>query len=250
MSDVMSAAPVSVKEALTRLKDELARVAGVNFAGLILYGGLARGRFRPGRSDVNVLLVLHDASGPALDALAPALHDAWRMAGVEPMILTLPEVRRAAEAFPTKFYDIKNHHVVLAGSDPFIGLEVSKKAILRRAGQELHNLLMRLRRRYISIARDPARLTQTLEETARPFAIELASLLVALDKEVPADDRTLAIYDQAAAEFGLNGEVLGALAEIRQGDELPSDPAAVYRDVLDAVAKATQVAERMSEGSP
>ena len=124
-------APAGVVAAIGRLREELAGAAGANLAGLILYGGLARGRYRPGRSDVNVIVLLHDATAASLAPLAPPLQAAWRAVRVEPMVLTPAEVRHAADAFPTKFLDIKEHHIVLAGDDPFVGLEVARAA---RAG--------------------------------------------------------------------------------------------------------------------
>ncbi len=66
MLDQLPGAPAAIARAIERLKDELARAAGENLAGLILYGGLARGRYRPGKSDVNVVVLLHDASPSAL----------------------------------------------------------------------------------------------------------------------------------------------------------------------------------------
>ena len=47
-------------------------------AGLLVYGGLARGRYRPGKSDVNVVVVLREAGAAALAAIAPALRTAGR----------------------------------------------------------------------------------------------------------------------------------------------------------------------------
>src|SRR4051794_4239092 len=111
-------APPAVVAALDRLTLELSREAGANLAALILYGGLARGRFRLGKSDVNVLVLLHDASGAALAPLATPLRAARRAAGVEPMFLTPGEVRAFADNFPTTFLDIQGHHLVLAGTDP------------------------------------------------------------------------------------------------------------------------------------
>src|SRR5262245_16186267 len=116
--------PDAVKAALDRLKNDLTRTAGSNFAGLILYGGLARGRFRPGRSDVNVVLLLQDTSPIALKDVAPALRAARRMAGVVPITLTPDETTATATSFPIKFLDIKHHHIVLAGVDPFRDLEI------------------------------------------------------------------------------------------------------------------------------
>src|SRR5882724_5145092 len=81
----MPETPPAVAAALDRLKEELGRAAGTNLAGLILYGGLARGRYRPGKSDVNVVVLLRDASAATLTAIAPALRTARRAANVVPL---------------------------------------------------------------------------------------------------------------------------------------------------------------------
>src|SRR5262245_60889076 len=99
MSDPFAAVPANVAAALKRMRDDLASAAGANLAGLILYGGLARGRYRAGKSDVNVIVLLHDVSAGALAAVAPALRAAWRAAAVEPMVLTPSEVPAVAVAF-------------------------------------------------------------------------------------------------------------------------------------------------------
>jgi len=119
-------APVPVAAAVTRLREELQQAAGSNLAGLILYGGLARGRYRPGKSDVNLVVLLREASATALAAIAPALRRAWRSASVEPFLLTPQEVRRCADVFAPKFLDIQDYHVVLAGENPFTDLQVPR----------------------------------------------------------------------------------------------------------------------------
>jgi hypothetical protein len=247
MPEQLPGAPPAIATVLDRLKDELARAAGPNLAGLILYGGLARGRYRPGKSDVNVIVLLHDASAAALAAVAPALRTAWRAAGVEPLLLTPAEVPRAADAFPTKFLDIKNHHVVLAGADPFIPLEITREQIRRRAAQELHNLLLRLRHRYVAVGSDPAMLTRALARAARPFALELKALLQLAGKEVPAEDRSSVVFAAAAIALGLPGEPLARLAELRQNHRPDGDLASLYRGVLEAVAGAVKIADALKE---
>src|SRR5581483_2404326 len=107
--------PTDVSAALRRLSEELGRAAGGNLKGLLLYGGVARGRYRPGRSDINLVVLLADMSVAALQAIAPALRAAWRAARVEPILLKPEEVPATTAAFATKFLDIKEHHIVLAG---------------------------------------------------------------------------------------------------------------------------------------
>lgn len=248
MPESVPGAPPAVSAALDRLQDELTTAAGRNLAGLILYGGLARGRYRPGKSDVNVIVLLHDASAAALAAIAPALRTARRAAGVDPLLLTPAEIAHVADAFPTKFLDIKRHHVVLAGTDPFSELEVSRELVRRRVAQELRNLLLRARNRCTALGGDRALLTQALARVARPFALALQSLLELAGREAP--DRTAAIFEAAAGAFGLERAPLARLAELRQDPQPAGDVAALYQGVLVALARAADTADRMKEPLP
>jgi hypothetical protein len=248
MPDLIPGAPAPVAAALDRLKDELTAAAGRNLAGLILYGGVARGRYRPGKSDINLIVLVHDASAAALAAIAPALRTARRTAGVDPLLLTPAEVARVADAFPTKFLDIKHHHIVIAGTDPFAGLEVSRELIRLRVAQELRNLLLRLRHGYIAVGSDWVMLHQALARVARPLALGLQALLQLAGKEVP--DRSADIFEAAVAAFGLEREPLARLAELRQSPRPKVDVDAIYQGVLAAVARAADMADEMKEARP
>src|SRR5688500_14303547 len=111
--------PSEVATALDGLSTELQRAAGDNLLALVLYGGLARGRYVPGSSDINVVVVLGDTSAAAIERIAPALHAAWRAMRVEPFIITPADIPRLAVTFPTKMLDIQRRHVVLFGDEPF-----------------------------------------------------------------------------------------------------------------------------------
>jgi hypothetical protein len=246
MPEPWTAAPPAIAAALDRLKDELTRTAGKNLAGLVLYGGLARGRFRPGQSDVNVLVLLHDVSAASLAAIAPAMRAARRAAGVEPLVLTPGEVRAAADAFPTKFLDIKDYHVVLAGEDPFGSLEVSREAIRRRAAQQLRNMALRLRHRYLALADDPEAQAAALASVARPLALEIAALLRLAGKPVPLEDRTTALFAVAATAFDLDPDALARLAALRQNPRTKEDTPALYAKVLAITARLADLADQMT----
>jgi hypothetical protein len=247
MTEQLSGAPPAVAAALGQLKDDLVRTAGSNLAGLILYGGLARGRYRPGKSDINIVILLHEVSAPALAALGPALRAGRRAANVSAMILTPAEVGPAAVVFPTKFLDIKDHHVVLYGDDPFARVEVPREQIRSRVVQELRNLTLRLRRRFIAVLDDPWLQLTTLANLARPLAIELAALLRLAGRTVPQEDRSAVIFQEAAAAFDLDGEALARLAALRQGERSQDDLQPLFTRVLATLARVTEYAERMKE---
>jgi len=240
-------APPAIVLALERLKDELTRVAGANLAGLILYGGLARGRYRVGKSDINIVVLLREASATALAAIGPALRAARRSAGVVPMILTPAEVHAAAVVFPTKFLDIQDHHVVLYGDDPFVGLAPPREQIRLRIMQQLHNLTLRLRSRYCAGFDDQGLLAELLTNVARPLAVELAALLRLAGKTVPDDDRSAAIFQLAATTFGVDASALEHLAALRQGQPVADELQSLFAHVLTALERLTQAADQLKE---
>jgi hypothetical protein len=238
--------PPEVATALQELCAELRSVAGDNIRGVVLYGGLARGRYRRGISDVNVLILLRDASADAVARIAPALHEAWRALRVEPFILAEGELSRAALLFPTKLLDIQLHHVVLTGDDPLVGLAVDRGHVRLRVEQELRNLALRMRRRLVAIRDDRAEMGASVANAAAPLAANLRALLHLADETTSATgERPLALFDRAAAAFGLDREALAAVRAARDADSSAEVSLEMYGRVLAALTRAADVAAEL-----
>ena len=230
-------APPEIRAAIERFRDELLSVAGSNLSGLVLYGGLARGRFRPGKSDINIALILNETSVESLAVIAPALRRAWRAVRVEPFIVKVSEVARLAEMFPTKLLDIKSHNILLAGENPFDSIEVSPRQVRLRIEQSLTNLSLRLRRRYVSAFDDPRTLATTLSDIAVPLKVELSALLQLAGKAEMSDSTTAAVFKDAAAAFDLDAEALAELAALRREENLSDSLSTLYDRALQTIDK-------------
>jgi hypothetical protein len=209
-------APPDVVEALSRFCDELIAAAGDNLVALLIYGGLARRRYRPGRSDINLAILLNDAGAASLGRLAPILKAAWREIRLEPFILIPGEIPRAALSFPTKFLDMRSHHLLLYGQDLLNGVHVSKQNVCRRVEQDLRNLALRLRRRFVSAAGDRADMLGALSDIVVPLRINLLSMLELAGDPTPSDDRSALVFAAAARRFNLDGEALATLSDLRK----------------------------------
>lgn len=235
-------APVAVATALGHLTGELQAAAGDNLVALVLYGGLARGRHRGPRSNVDLAVVLADAAPERVRELAPVLMAAWRAARVEPWIVGRSEIPRLADVFPTRLLDIREHHVLLHGEDVFAGVAIDPRLLRLRVEQELTNLSLRMRRGVAGLAADPASMATYLAGVARPLAIQLSMLLRVTGRPLPAEDRSADLFAAAAAAFGLDGEALAILAGLRQGDGDVQDMAGLLGRVQAAVTRAAEVA--------
>nr|WP_297351443.1 hypothetical protein [uncultured Caldimonas sp.] len=217
-------------------------------SGVVLYGGLARGRFRTGRSDVNVVVLLQRIDAEVLTAIGPALQAARRSAAIDAMLMTPPEVPLAALDFPTKFLDIQRHHLLLAGDDPFTSLQIPAAHVRRRVAQSLRNMLLRLRHRYVVQYDDVLGLKAALADLARPLAIELSALLTVGGHAGAQEDRTAGIYAAAAAAFGLDAAALTQLAALREGVEPASVPA-LAGGLLALLSDVATQADRLAMGA-
>jgi predicted nucleotidyltransferase len=238
-------APATAVSALGEVRDQLQAAAGDNLTALVIYGGLARGRHRGHHSDIDLAVVLEDASPARVAEIATALRTAARAARVEPWLLARGELPRLAEVFPTKLLDIREHHLLVSGEDVFASLEIDRGQLRLRVEQELTNLSLRLRRALVGLAGDRASMATQLTAVARPLAIQLAVLLRLAGRDLPEVDRTAAIYADAAAAFDLDAEALGQLAALRQGEGGPSDVADLFGRVQVVATRAAQVAAEM-----
>jgi len=192
---------------------------------------------------LNVVLVLKDGSQAYLSRIAPTLEAAWRKDRVDPFVLTVDELPRVAQEFPLKLMDIQRTNCVLVGSDMFEGLKIDEADVRHRLRQELRNLALRLRRRYILAHDDTWELSQALGRLVVPLCVNLETLL-ALDGKKPGRDDIASVFDRAASEYGLNREVLGALEALRNGRG-NADPRKLYAE---AVAEVTALAARVETG--
>jgi hypothetical protein len=238
-------APPEVRAAIAQLCDDLTRVAGTNLAGLILYGGLARGRYRPGKSDINLVVLLDDTRAVALKPIAPILRAAWRAWRVEPFILRPAEVARLSVTFPTKLLDIARHHVVLAGANPFANIQVSREQVRLRIEQSLRNSELRLRRRFVSIFDDTAALATQLADAAASLKVEFAAMLQLVDQDAASETSSAAVLEAAAVAFDLDREALARIAALRREAEAADDLPALYDRTLAVIARAAEMVSTM-----
>jgi predicted nucleotidyltransferase len=140
------ALPTSVRERITEWTKSLKTALGDDLVAILLTGGVARGDYRPGESDVNAIIVLRDASFEKLDAISSAMQAARYGARVDATILTQDELPGSCDAFPLLYDEIKRSHIVLVGRDPFASTVVHDTHRRLRIEQELREAQIWLRR--------------------------------------------------------------------------------------------------------
>ncbi len=178
---------------------EAAKVAfESDLVSVVLFGSAAEGRLRA-TSDVNVLLVLGRFEQPRADRMREPLRVAHAAVQLNAMFLLESEVAAANAAFAVKFADIQARHRVLFGADPFAGLGTPRDALIRRLGQVLLNLQLRLRERYVMLSLREEQLALVIAEAASPLRASAASMLQLEGRHAAAPKAAL---EQLVGELG------------------------------------------------
>ncbi len=236
---------MAAKLTVETLGDAVARALGQRLVSLLLYGSTARGTHVPKRSDVNTLLICDRVDEALFEVLAPLMRD-WRRAGHSPpLIFTEREWRESADAFPIEYQDMRDAYRLLAGRDPWTGIEVDRGQLRRQLEHELMGKLVRLRQAYAALHGDPKQLARVIVGSVGGFFTMLRAVLRFAGRPAPASPAEL--VRSAGALIGFPAEGLAPLVHHAMGGPMPrlakGDPlAAAY---LGAVARTAEYVNRL-----
>jgi hypothetical protein len=141
--------PEEVQDLLTRYEAQINEDWSTDLGSLLLFGSAARGDFITGRSNLNMLVLVRCLSVDLLQR-AGQLHQKWgKHKIVAPLLMTEDDLGRSGRLFPLEFLQMTQHHVVLAGHDPFVEFHIDRDQLAWQCEQELMSNLLRLRQRFI-----------------------------------------------------------------------------------------------------
>ena len=240
----------SVAERAQEFSDRLTNLFGDELEAVVLYGSAARGSFREGVSDLNVLVLLREVDAAVLRR-GSALARRWAEAGNRPpLLLSTQEWRRSADVFPIEAADIRDAHRVLRGSDPFRDLHIDPEHLRLQCEHELKAKQIVLRERYLLSAGEPRELGALLAESLSTFLVLFRTLLRLVEAPVPAEPGEVIERTAERVEFD-PGAFLRVLRA--RDTEEPLRPAAddpVMVGYLDAVSRAVRFVDRLAAPRP
>jgi hypothetical protein len=192
----------SVKDFSERLVSELAE----NLHSITVVGSSLTADFRPGKSDINTVLVLDKQTLSSLNSIASLARPMRKKRISPPLLMTQSYIERSLDVFGVEFLDFQLTHQTILGDDPFEKLTFEKKDVRLQCERELKAMLIRLRQGYIASAANKKLVRDVLISTAKGLAPFLRAVLWLKDIERPAQaDST---FNKAAEHFSVNLESL------------------------------------------
>ncbi|MFB0533745.1 MAG: nucleotidyltransferase domain-containing protein [Anaerolineae bacterium] len=209
----LSALPSEARKGLEDFSQSLQETLGDNLAAVILYGSAALGDYIPGHSDLNVLVVLDDASVGKLKQAAKVVQQARRKRAIEPRFMSAEEMRRATDVLPISFLDMQENYAMLHGRDALAHLVISHENLRLQCESQLRVILLRMRHRFLYAIRDRQRLRTILSESFTKF-LHILKTLYRLEGETPPTGKA-DIVAGAAERYGLDRDALTGLLELK-----------------------------------
>jgi predicted nucleotidyltransferase len=141
--------PVDVRKGVEEFCSSLQSKLGDGLLSVILYGSGARDDFRANISDINLLVVVEDIGVPTLKKVMNSTLLSRRFI-ISPLFMTKENLATNTRVFPIKFLAMKDSYLVIHGQDVLKDFDVDRQYLRLRCQQETLNILMRLRRFYLT----------------------------------------------------------------------------------------------------
>lgn len=211
--------PEHTQKILTRYLRHVKAELASHLDAVILYGSLARGEFIPGRSNINLLLVLRECSTSVLERCGK-IHRRWEKDGIiAPLTMTAPELTQFRNRFPLEFLELKEHHVVLEGRDPFPELHIDETHLALQCEQEIVGNLIRVRQRYIEGWARPEAISALLPLSLTALIPCLRGLFRVLG--VPTNGPAATILDRLSEVLQIESRAFHEVVQMKRGLSSP-----------------------------
>ena len=224
---------------LTELVKRLKEFAATNLECVILFGSAARGDFREGHSDLNVVCILRSLSVEELGRLANVVKW-WCVDQKEPapLFFTHEELRQAADVFAIEILDMKQGRRVLYGEDLVANIEVPMNLHRLQVERDLRTVLLKLRQHYLRAPGNAHELGPVLRKSFSGVLTLLRHTLIAFGETPPVHAKE--IVARAGTLTGADSSAFAPLLHLRESGEFHGDIVPVYGAYLKALEKVLQ----------
>ncbi len=217
----MTRQPEQPEEIFQSFIEDFRGIFGQDLLNIVLYGSAAAGDYRPGRSDLNFLIVLTEEGIERLDQALDAV-DRWRKHRVAvPLFVTEAYIQGSLDVFPIEYLNMKRRHIHVYGRDILGGLSFEPEHLRLQCEREIKGKLLLLREGLLETGGKKRGLKSLIAESIPAFAALFEALLFLEGREIPNVKRDVLragceAFDMDAALFD---ELLGVREERVKPDE-------------------------------
>jgi len=196
-------------------------VYGGDLVSIMLYGSATGQEYRPGKSDINFMIVLSEVGIERLDR-AFKIVKKWRKRNVAiPVFLTENYVETSTDVFPIEYLNFKSNYVPVYGKDILKDLSFKPEFIRLQCEREIKGKLLLLRQVYLETSGKGRALKGVIGQSIRAFVAIFEALLHVKGLELPKEK--LQIIRATAQAFDLDSSVFEKLLDVKDDKIKPGE---------------------------
>ena len=209
----MAKSPKDPKEIFPEVIADYRNIFGDDLISIILYGSATGKSYRPGKSDVNFMIVLSEEGIEGLDR-AFGVVKKWRKRGVAiPLFLTESYMDTSLDVFPIEYLNFQRDYVLVFGKDILKDLTFNSEFIRQQCEREIKGKLLILREAFLETSGKGRALKEVISQSVSAFIAIFEALLYLKDKDLPKERRE--IIKNTCGTFELDAGVFEKLLDIK-----------------------------------
>ena len=106
--------------------EQIADDLGENLNSMMLFGTAIRGGYAPAHQEVNIMMMVEDASTKAIGPIEKSIAAWVKKGNAAPLIFERLEWEGSTDVFPIEIEDMREAHKLIAGTDPFEGIVTNR----------------------------------------------------------------------------------------------------------------------------
>ena len=209
------------KEIFPDITADYKDVYGGDLISIMLYGSATGKDYRPGKSDINFMIVLSEEGIERLDR-AFEIVKKWRKRNVAiPLFLTENYVETSTDVFPIEYLNFKGNYVPVYGKDILKDLSFKPEFIRLQCEREIKGKLLLLREAYLETSGKGRALKGVISQSIRAFVAIFEALLHVKGLELPKEK--LQVIRATAQAFDIDSSVFEKLLDVKDEKIKPGD---------------------------
>jgi len=228
----MARIPSNPKEIFPEITEEYKDIFGDDLVSIILYGSATGKDYRPGKSDINFMIVLSE-TGIGEIHKAVGTVEKWKKRRVAtPLFLSKFYIETSMDVFPIEYLNFQGNHVMVYGEDVLKDLSFDREFLRLQCEREIKGKLLVLREAYLDSAGKGKALREVIRQSVGTFAAIFRALLFLKEKDCPSETRE--IVKATCVVFDLNLSLFEKLLDIKEEKAKPGDETMqeIYADYL------------------
>ena len=233
------------KEIFPDIIDDYKGLFGDDLVSIILYGSAAGRDYRPGKSDINFMIVLSEEGIERLDQ-AFKMVETWQKRKVAiPLFLTELYVESSLDVFPIEYLNFQRSHVLVYGKDILNDLSFDPQFVRLQCEREIKGKLLLLREAYMETGGKGKALRGVIGQSIQAFVAIFDALLFFKEKEIPKEGRE--VVNLTCDTFNLDAELFQKLLDIKEEKIKPDDTEAtsLFQAYLEEVRKLSKIVDTL-----